>query len=242
MQHAKARAAQHSAPASDPVFDYWNNVEMEKTKPYWVEEERGESLHDYLRRQTNLERGFEDALAFAAKLGPLGGACLEIGAGTGWTTARLSGLPVETITAVDFSRHRIEVLAPRVLRLMGGNPAKVRFVSADIFALELPPGEFNAVVLNQAFYMFSPLQRLAEMLFAWLKPGGVAIISCDIFCQDPPRPPVRDASGRYSYAHQDYREALEAAGFAVQVQGLGYQFYPSLEGMLPSVNFFGVKP
>lgn len=242
MTRSKAQTRQQPAPDHDTVFAYWNNVELEKTKPYWVEEEHAEPLRGYLRLETNLERGFNDALAFAGRLRPFGGDVIEIGAGTGWTTAALSRLPVRSITAVDFSRHRIEVLAPRVLQHLGGDAAKVRFIAADIFSLELPPAAHSMAVLNQTFYMFSPLRTLADLLFTRLVPGGVAVISCDNFYHAPPRPPVRDASGRYAYTHGDYREALEGAGFTVQVQELGYQFYPQLEGLLPSVNFFGVKP
>ncbi len=70
--------------------DYWNNIEIEKTKPYWVEDESDLKLLHFLQEETNLKKCFQEAVMYAEQFG--GGHVLEIGAGVAWTSALLSGL------------------------------------------------------------------------------------------------------------------------------------------------------
>ena len=43
-------------------YDYWNDIEYEKTKPYWIEDESDMKLLNFIQKETNLQRCFQDAL------------------------------------------------------------------------------------------------------------------------------------------------------------------------------------
>jgi SAM-dependent methyltransferase len=227
----------------DPYLSYWNDIAKERDKAFWIEDVSETRLLDYLRTETNLERGLLDGLRFAEGFGGVAGAVLEIGAGAGWATAHVSRLGgVKSITAVDYSDHRLTRLAPLVFQQLDGEIGKVRFLKADIFLLDLPVEAFDLVLFTQAFYMFHPLARMAELANRVLRPGGKALVCCEDFLGEPGEPPYRDISGRYYYHDdQEYQRAFEQAGFQFHRQPLGYLFYPNPNAK-STANYLAFKP
>ena len=48
-------------------YDYWNNIEIEKTKAYWIEDKTDLKLVHFIQSETNLQRCFQDAVAFSTQ-------------------------------------------------------------------------------------------------------------------------------------------------------------------------------
>jgi ubiquinone/menaquinone biosynthesis C-methylase UbiE len=97
---------------------------------------------------------------------PPGAAVLDLGCGAGVPVTRWLADRRFAVTGVDFSARQLE-LARRLV------PA-ADFIRADLTALNLPPGSFDAVV---AFYSIIHVPRtehpgLLKDIHRWLKPGG----------------------------------------------------------------------
>ena len=236
-------------------FEYWNDIEIEKAKPYWIEESSDTRLVRFLREETNLERTFLDAISFSQSLGSLKGNVLDVGAGVGWSSAIISRQgSVKSVTAVDFSEHRLNKIAPIVFKQLNGASGKLKIVVGDFLRLEWVPNSFDAAVFVQSLYMFpDPAAALARVR-KLLVPGGLLIISCEriipehpLFSREFYKQRIGwfiygkvDASGRRDMVDKDYRKALQRAGFDYGFQPLDYPAFPKTGG-LKAGNHFGVK-
>lgn len=68
--------------------EYWNDIEIEKTKAFWVEDVFDLKLLHFLQNETNLQKCFQDGVGFAGQFdGGICGHILDIGAGVAWRMA-----------------------------------------------------------------------------------------------------------------------------------------------------------
>jgi len=93
---------------------------------------------------------------------------LDIGCG--------AGIPVSRVLATRASVTGIDI-SPRMIALARQNVPTVRFIEADIRAVDFPPESFDAVT---AFYSIFHLpkgdhQTLLGSIYSWLKPGGLLL-------------------------------------------------------------------
>ena len=100
---------------------------------------------------------------------PLRADVLELGCGTGTTTARLAERC--QVTAVDISK--------RCIAIAQQNVPSANFICADMAAIDYPASTFDAIV---AFYSIIHLPRgehtkLLHALGRWLRPGGFVMAS-----------------------------------------------------------------
>jgi len=145
-------------------FNYWNDIEIEKTKPFWIEDPSDMKIIRYLKEETNLERCFHDAIDYADNLGKFKGSVLDVGAGVGWSSAIISKFSlIETVTVNDYSYHRINKIFPLVFKQVGGDNNKIKIVAGDFMRLKWKPESFDVVIFVQSLYMF---QNLANVLNA----------------------------------------------------------------------------
>jgi SAM-dependent methyltransferase len=116
------------------------------------------------------------------------------------------------VTGVDIS--------PAQVARARENVPNATFIAADMTALDLPDGSFDAVV---AFYALThvPRSELADLLgriHGWLKPGGLLIATMGV--EDDPGTVEVDWLGvpmffsHYSAKHN--RRLVEEAGFAIE--------------------------
>jgi SAM-dependent methyltransferase len=105
------------------------------------------------------------------------GIVVELGAGTCWLAATLARREaVERVVAVEFSRRRLEELAPVVLAALDAPAEKVQRVLADFNDPGLPPGSADLVVTDAAFHHASDPRRLARVAHQLLRPGGAVLL------------------------------------------------------------------
>ena len=89
---------------------------------------------------------------------------LEVGCGAGDLTAVLAGRAA-VVDAVDRSPEMVALARARV-------PGGVRVVAADVLALPLPAGHYDAVVGMSVLHHL-PLEEALRTLAAAVRPGGV---------------------------------------------------------------------
>lgn len=234
---------------------YWNDLGEEARKPYYVTSADDPRLIRWLREETNLERCFLAALEFAAEeLRWPGGDVLDVGAGVCWTTALLSKRAgVASVLAIDFSRHRIEQIAPLVIAQLQGNIDKITRVCGEFLQFEAGR-PFHLIVFCQALYMFPDIEAVVRRAAYLLRPGGVLVVACERVTREvTPLSPMwwrrrlrwavrgrADDSGRYDYTDSEYRKAIQAAGLRYVYQRLPYPVKIG-DRSLPAGNHFGVK-
>jgi SAM-dependent methyltransferase len=234
---------------------YWNDIEEEKKKAYFIEEEEDPRLINFLQKESNLQMCFEDALQFASGLGCIGGRILEIGAGVAWTSAIVSKIPnVMDICAIDFSEHRLLKIAPIVFRQFKGDFSKFHPIVNDFLYMEFNGREkFDTVLFCQSLYMFPNLHIILEKANQLLHSGGGVIIACERITPTFPmtslnywRKKIRtrffgraDISGNNYYTDNEYKEALQKAGFIYHFQNLSYPVYKS--SSINAGNYFGIR-
>lgn len=145
----------------------------------------------------------------AARLAP-GSRVLELGCGAGVPVARQMASLGYLVTGVDVS--------PVQVGKARANVPGAAFVQADMGALELPPGGFDAVV---AFYAITHVPRASHAaLFArialWLKPGGLFLAS--LGARDCPDWRGEWLGTEMFFSHFDgetNHRLVEEAGFAI---------------------------
>jgi ubiquinone/menaquinone biosynthesis C-methylase UbiE len=154
---------------------YWNDIEEEKKKEWWIEDGDYERCRNYLQ-QGGLLGEYRQAETFVTDAG----AALQVAdlaAGIGWTSALLSKLPnVATVHAIEISRHRLERLFPHSVMMLAGEPHKIRRYLGSFYDLQLPPGTIDVMFLSHAFHHADrPLHLLIECDRV-LKPGGRMVV------------------------------------------------------------------
>ena len=240
----------------DDYKAYWNDVEIEKKKSFWIEDPSDMKIINFLTKETNLQRCFLDALQFADNIGgAVRGDVLDIGAGVGWTSAIVSRIEaIQLIMAIDYSVNRLEKIAPIVMQQLGAEPDKVKRVVGDFFSLELQPAYYDAAIFCQSAYMFSDLERLFRKVNHLLVKGGILIVACERIFEAYPLLDWRyikqvlrrgiygraDISGNHNYVDSEYRRAIKGSGFDYYFQPLDYYIFPK-SIKLNGGNYFGIK-
>lgn len=153
----------------------WNDLAEERSKEWWIAdgtEQQYARLRSYLN-DTGLMDDYLIAERYIAQLPGASLAVADLAAGIGWTSSLLSRLRnVASVTAVDISRHRLELLFPRAIHMFGGNAAKLKRHLGSFYELGFGSASMDVVLLSAAFHhAVNPLRLLSEVDRV-LKPGG----------------------------------------------------------------------
>lgn len=247
----------------EDTLQYWNDVEAEKKKPYYITSNEDQKLLRWLREESNFERAFSDALSYASSnLGGLKGRVLDVGAGVCWTSAIMaSRYPTEEVMAIDLSQHRLNLIAPFVLDQFGVSSSKIKRAVGDFLKHPFVNDTFDAIVFCQAACMFHDLTKIMIRCYELLKPEGYVIIACEKtapvvnslqFVKSlikridakmravSARSVPKDATGRYDYLDKHYKDAILSAGLTYHYQRLKYPLLPKASSTFTG-NYFGVK-
>lgn len=228
-----------SQPELEKIYssEYWNSIENEKIKPWWIENGNFEKclqylessglMQEYLQAETYI-RDFEgDNLSVA-----------DLGAGIGWTTAMLSKNPkINKIHAVEISQHRIEKLFPQCMKMLDGEEGKVFRYIGSFYDLKLPEDSIDIIFMSQAFHhaeqpelllkgcrrilktsgriivvgehYIGPLQFVKKFIAMLIREKRIALNFDRLFPPDP-------ESGDHFYRTKDYRSMFSANGFEIK--------------------------
>jgi SAM-dependent methyltransferase len=170
-----------------------------------------------LRRKELLEK-LEYVLT-GARLDPAG-TVIELGAGSCWLSAALASLPtVDRAVGVEFSRHRLEDLAPVAIAALGAPPEKVTRRLADFNDPGLPDAEADLVVFDAAFHHAADRLHVAKVACRLLRPGGRVLLFREptlALLQRTRDHGIEDAHGSFESedTRRGYLRTLREAGFA----------------------------
>ena len=155
---------------------FWNDEEKERAKQWWITNDDHRSLTDHLEMLGALEE-FDVAIATLLELGQLRGRVLDAGAGTCWSSALWSRQPdIEGVDAVEFSWHRISMLAGPTIAAMGGNAQKITRIFGSFLDIQRPAGNYDIVTMSAAFHHCSAPDELVVELDRCLAPRGVIVL------------------------------------------------------------------
>ena len=147
------------------------------------------------------------------------GTVVELGAGSCWLAAELALSPeVERVVAIEFSRYRLERLAPTALAYLGAPAEKVERVLADFYNHGLAAGCADMVFTDAAFHHAADPVRFARVAFDLLRPGGTFVAF-----REPTLSLLRrrrdhgveddHGSFEHEYFAREYLDHLRSAGF-----------------------------
>ncbi|MCX6131969.1 MAG: class I SAM-dependent methyltransferase, partial [Proteobacteria bacterium] len=153
---------------------YWNDIEIEKTKEWWIENDEDiDKLQNYLYKSGLMEE-FELCLAYFSA--ELSGRILDVAAGVAWTSALLSRRPtVRSVDALEFSYHRISNLADLVIKGLSGDEAKIRKIYGSFYNIK-SEGTYDAIFMSQAFHHAEKALHLLVECDRCLAPGGSIVL------------------------------------------------------------------
>lgn len=151
--------------------NYWNDVNEERSKEFWIADGDYQKCLDYLS-QSGLLRAYERAAKHIEPL-PAPLKVVDLAAGIGWTSALLSRLDnVVEVHAVEISKHRIGELFEHSSRMLGGDESKLFRHLGSFYDLKFPNESIDVIFLSQAFHHAErPLALLVECDRV-LKTGG----------------------------------------------------------------------
>lgn len=151
---------------------YWNNIEEEKKKAFWIDDPKSCKVEQYLIKM-KLKQEFETAL----KQVEISGRILDVAAGVCWTSALLSKYEaVKEIDAIDFSLHRIDKLAPLVVESLNGNKNKINRIIGNFYNIHKNNEHYDMIILSQAYHHAQYPLKLFHECDRVLKRGGVIVI------------------------------------------------------------------
>lgn len=151
---------------------YWNDIEEEKKKPWWIEDGGYEVCRQYLER-SKLMREYQQAEAFVLETSGGDLRIADLAAGIGWTSALLSKIAkVAEVHAVEISAHRLERLFPHSVAMFDGRPEKISRYLGSFYDIKLPDRSMDIVFLSQAFHHADRPLHLMMECDRVLKPAG----------------------------------------------------------------------
>ena len=151
---------------------YWNDIEKEKKKEWWIKDKNDEKLLNYLHSSGLLEE-YKMAQMKLEKKGLLSGRILDVAAGVCWTSALLSKHDkVKHIDALDFSWHRLEKLAPIICEQFQAKEYKIQRIFGSFYDLKNDKESYDLVFMSQAFHHADSPLRLLYECDRVLKSGG----------------------------------------------------------------------
>jgi len=156
--------------------DYWNDLEAEKKKDWWIVDGNYKKCLAYLKRSGLFEE-YNDAEILVKSLPYQNMRIADLAAGIGWTSSLLSKIDsVAEVHSVEISQHRLTELYEHSIRMLNGNENKLHRYIGSFYDLKFEDSSFDVIFFSQAFHHADrPLHLLVEC-DRILKPGGIIIL------------------------------------------------------------------
>jgi len=157
---------------------YWNDETQDKGTHWDVLDGNFGKMEAYLREKGLLRQLEESVRRLQSKFNrELHGTGADLAAGTLWAVPHLLRLgKVEKIYCVEYSRHRLFKIGPKVLEHYGVPKDKVILVLGSFYNLKLPDKSLDFVFMSAALHHADDPNALLSEVRRVLKPEGVAIV------------------------------------------------------------------
>lgn len=202
--------------------DYWNDIDVERTKEWWVENGDFAAMEEYLAG-SGLAAQLDAAIALAERIGrPVRGIGADLAAGALWAVPQLLRAGAERVYAVEYSLHRLLRLGPLVLERYQCPRSSVVLCQGSFYEVQLPDDSLDFVLLAQALHHADRPEALLEEVRRLLHLDGVALVIGEHqfkapslprrLARRPWRPPPDPVLGDHYYATADYARMFSSAG------------------------------
>lgn len=156
---------------------YWNDIEKERSKQWWIADGEYEPCRRYLETSGLLEE-YRLAENLIKESGLAGLTVVDLAAGTGWASALLTKLAcVSSVVAVEISKHRLDSLFEHSFEMLGGEESKVTRCLGSFYDLKIAPETVDVVFMSQAFHHADRPFELLGQCDRVLKPGGLILLA-----------------------------------------------------------------
>jgi ubiquinone/menaquinone biosynthesis C-methylase UbiE len=215
---------------------YWNDVEQERKKEFWIEGGDYEKCRQYLQSTKMLDEHFQ-AQELVEELGRDELEIADLAAGIGWSSSLLSKIDrVATVHSVEISKHRLERLFPHCAAMFDADARKIRRYLGSFYDVRLPSRSIDVVFMSHAFHHADRPAQLLSECDRILKPDGRIIVVgeqpisagailrrftstlirsgrlvTEVRRLFPPDPVLGD----HYYRHSDYKRMFAAIGYDV---------------------------
>ena len=143
--------------------DYWNNIEIEKNKEFYIENGDYEKCLRYLNK--NLMKEYLSSEKYIIGFSNKSKLKIaDLASGIGWTSALISKLDiVKEVHAVEISKHRIGKLFEECIKMLNGKKDKIYRYLGSFYDLKFEDKSIDILYLSQAFHHAdAPLKLLIE--------------------------------------------------------------------------------
>jgi SAM-dependent methyltransferase len=156
--------------------NYWNNIEEEKNKEFWIVDGKYERCLAYLQ-ETGLLGGLQESLEYSGIKKGKNYRVADIAAGICWTSAEISKLDsVAEIHSLDLSRHRIELLAPHAFKMLHGVEEKAYRYVGSFYDIHLDTTAYDFIFMSTVFHHADYPMHLLIECDKILKKGGAIVL------------------------------------------------------------------
>jgi len=156
--------------------EFWNDLEQEKPKHWYIVDNNFEKLWDHLRKS----KLYDDYLAGEQRLKDYANnnlTIVDLAAGIGWTSALLSKLNiVKEVNCVDISKHRMDLICPKAIEMFEGRPEKINRFIGSFYSTKFENESADVVFMSQAFHHADQPFKLLQETHRILKKNGIVII------------------------------------------------------------------
>jgi len=155
---------------------YWNDIEKEKEKEWWIKDGNYKNCLNYLN-SSGLLSEYQDSEKFIQEL-PKEIVIADLASGIGWTSALLSKLPnVTEVHAVEISKHRLGILFENAIKMLKGEDQKIHRYLGSFYNLKFEDNSIDVIYMSQAFHHAEkPLALITECDRVLSKDGRIVLV------------------------------------------------------------------
>lgn len=159
-------------------FEYWNDLEKEKEKEWYVLNDDFAKVEEYLDKiglPNDLKKCVEILKTDYAKT--IEGTGIDLAAGTLWAAPHIFNLgKIDKLYCLEFSRHRLLFIGTKMLNHYSIPKNKVTLVYGSFYKLQLDNDSIDFVILSAAFHHAERPHDLLSEVYRVLRTGGICII------------------------------------------------------------------
>lgn len=158
--------------------DYWNDEEIEKEKEWYILDKEFSEMEAHLNK-FELPQDLNNCFSVlkSAFNCELKGTGIDLAAGNLWAAPYLlNNSDVKQLYCLEFSKHRLISMGPKVLEHYNVPKEKIVLVYGSFYNLRLKDNSLDFVFFSQAFHHAEYPEKLLQEIDRVLKPNGIIII------------------------------------------------------------------
>jgi len=158
--------------------DYWNDEQEEEKKEWNILDGNFSKMEGHLSN-TGLVSSLETCITFITNTlhKDIAGVGLDLACGSLWAAPHLlSKTSIDKLYCLEFSKHRLTKLGPKVLNHYNIDKKKAVLVFGSFYKIDLSDNSVDFVLLSSAFHHAEYPTDLLNEINKKLKPGGLVMI------------------------------------------------------------------